>query len=68
MGFSNAVQFAGHRRARLALEGLVPLANESLANPDDLAIAQTDFCCDLVVRRAAAGLAIIGEQHDPSPP
>ena len=68
MRFSNAVQLAGRRRAGFAFEGLVPIAHEPLANSDDLALAQTDFCGDLVVRRAAAGLAIIGEQHDPSPP
>jgi hypothetical protein len=68
MRFSHAVQLAGHGRARLAVQGRVPLTDKPLANPDDLALAQANFCGDLVVRLAPAGLAVVGEQQDPSPP
>jgi hypothetical protein len=68
MRFSNAIELAGHRRTRRALECSVPLTHEPLANSNNLALAQADFRGDLVVWMAPAGLAVVREEQDLSPP
>jgi hypothetical protein len=68
MGFGDAIQLAGHRWPRLSLQRRVPLADELLADPHDLALAEADGRGDLMVGSSAVGMALVGEQQDTGSP